>query len=60
MPVTALLAQASGGYAGGGRRPGEHAALGAGDAGPVFDDDSGLVQVTGTLTPGQRVVVASS
>jgi hypothetical protein len=59
VPVTALLAQASGGYQvevagpGGTRRwvpvqPG------------IFDDASGLVQVTGALTPGQRVVVASS
>jgi hypothetical protein len=58
VPVTALLAQ-SGGYvvevAGPGNtrryvpvRPG------------VFDDSSGLVQVTGALLPGQRVVVASS
>jgi hypothetical protein len=28
--------------------------------GPVFDDATGLVQVTGALTPGDRVVVASS
>ncbi|MGH3204022.1 MAG: hypothetical protein ACRDP5_18505, partial [Streptosporangiaceae bacterium] len=58
VPVTALLAH-PGGYwvevagPGGTRRyvpvtPG------------VFDDSSGLVQVTGALTPGQRVVVASS
>jgi hypothetical protein len=26
----------------------------------IFDDAAGLVQVTGALTPGQRVVVASS
>jgi hypothetical protein len=26
----------------------------------IFDDDTGMVQVTGNLTPGQRVVVASS
>jgi hypothetical protein len=26
----------------------------------VFNDNSGLVQVSGPLTPGQRVVVASS
>jgi multidrug efflux pump subunit AcrA (membrane-fusion protein) len=26
----------------------------------IFDDKSGLVQVTGALTPGQQVVVASS
>jgi hypothetical protein len=58
VPVTALLAR-PGGYvvevAGPGTarryvpvRPG------------IFDDASGLVQVTGTLTPGQRVVVAAS
>ena len=58
VPVTALLAR-PGGYVvevtgpGGGRRyvpvtPG------------IFDDNTGLVQVSGALTPGQRVVVASS
>jgi len=59
VPVTALLAQSSGGYvvevAGPGYtrrwvpvRPG------------IFDDASGLVQVTGALVPGQRVVVAAA
>ena len=59
VPVTALLAQASGGYAvelagpGGTRRwvpvtPG------------IFDDADGLVQVTGALAPGERVVVAAT
>ncbi len=59
VPVTALVAQAAGRYAvevvgrGSTRRwvpvtPG------------IFDDASGLVQVTGALTPGQRVVVAAS
>jgi hypothetical protein len=59
VPVTALVAQSTGGYvvevAGPGNarrwvpvRPG------------IFDDASGLVQVTGALTPGQRVVVAPS
>ena len=58
VPVTALLAQSSGGYtvevagpAGTRRyvpvRPG------------ISDDASGLVQVTGNLTPGERVVVAA-
>jgi hypothetical protein len=58
VPVTALVAQSAGRYAvevdgrGNTRRwvpvtPG------------IFDDASGLVQVTGALTPGQRVVVAS-
>jgi hypothetical protein len=59
VPVTALLARSPSGYvveiAGPGStrryvpvRPG------------IFDDNSGLVQVTGALTLGQRVVVASS
>jgi hypothetical protein len=59
VPVTALLAESSGGYAvevaGRGNtrqsvqvRPG------------IFDGADGLVQVTGTLTPGQHVVVAAS
>jgi hypothetical protein len=26
----------------------------------IFDDNSGLVQVTGALTPGQRVVVPAT
>jgi hypothetical protein len=59
VPVTALVAQSAGGYAvevvglGNTRRwvpvtPG------------IFDDNSGLVQVTGALTPGERVVVAAT
>jgi len=60
VPVTALVAQAPGGY--------EVEVLGPGNtrrwvqlqAGPVFDDTDGLVQVTGALTPGQRVVVPAS
>jgi hypothetical protein len=59
VPVTALVAQAGGRYAvevagrGSARRwvpvtPG------------IFDDATGLVQVTGALTPGERVVVAAS
>jgi hypothetical protein len=59
VPVTALVARSSGGYvvevAGPGNtrryvpvRPG------------IFDDTSGLVQVTGALSPGQRVVVPAS
>ncbi len=59
VPVTALVAQSTGRYVvevaglGNARRwvpvtPG------------IFDDASGLVQVTGALTPGQRVVVAPS
>jgi multidrug efflux pump subunit AcrA (membrane-fusion protein) len=59
VPVGALLAQTSGGYA--------VEVVGAGNTRHlvpvqpgIFDDDSGLVQVTGRLTPGQRVVVPSS
>jgi hypothetical protein len=59
VPVTALLAR-PGGY--------DVEVAGRGDArrwvaitvGPVFDDSSGLVEVSGALVPGERVVVASS
>jgi multidrug efflux pump subunit AcrA (membrane-fusion protein) len=58
VPVGALLAQASGGYA--------VEVVGAGDTRRpvpvtvgIFDDTDGLVQVTGALTPGERVVVPS-
>jgi hypothetical protein len=58
VPVTALLAQSSGGYqvelvsAGNTRR---WVAVTTG----IFDDADGLVQVTGALTPGERVVVSA-
>jgi peptidoglycan hydrolase-like protein with peptidoglycan-binding domain len=59
VPVGALLAQSSGGYA--------VEAVGVGNARRlvpvtvgIFDDAAGLVQVTGALTPGQRVVVPAS
>ncbi|MBO0835755.1 MAG: peptidoglycan-binding protein [Actinobacteria bacterium] len=58
VPVTALLA-----------RPGGYDVEVAGPHGSrkyvpvtpgIFDDNSGMVQVTGNISPGQRVVVASS
>jgi hypothetical protein len=59
VPVTALVAQSPGGYA--------VEVAGAGNTRRwvpvtpgVFDDADGLVQVTGALAPGQRVVVAAS
>ena len=59
VPVGALLAQAPGGYvvevvgAGNTRR---YVPVTTG----IFDDAYGLVQVTGALTPGQRVVVPTT
>ncbi len=59
VPVTALLAQSSGGY--------QVEVVGPGNTRRwlpvtpgIYDGASGLVQVTGALTPGQRVVVAPS
>jgi hypothetical protein len=60
VPVTALVAQASGGYEVEVVGPGNTGRWVPVQAGPIFDDNSGLVQVTGALTPGERVVVASS
>jgi len=60
VPVTALVAQASGGYVVEVAGPGSTRRWVPVQAGPVFDDTDGLVQVTGALTPGQRVVVAAS
>jgi multidrug efflux pump subunit AcrA (membrane-fusion protein) len=59
VPVSALLAQSSGGYdvevvGPGGTRQYVPVTVG------IFDDADGQVQVTGALTPGQRVVVAAS
>ena len=60
VPVSALLARASGGYAVEVTGAGNTGRLVPLTVGPVFDDNSGLVQVTGALTPGQRVVVGGS
>jgi hypothetical protein len=59
VPVGALLAQPSGGYAvdvtgAGGTQHPVPVTVG------IFDDNSGMVQVTGNLAPGERVVVPST
>jgi multidrug efflux pump subunit AcrA (membrane-fusion protein) len=59
VPVTALLAHAPGGYAVEVAGPGNTRRWVPVTPG-IFDDADGLVQVTGALTPGQRVVVAAS
>jgi hypothetical protein len=58
VPVGALLAQSSGGYAVEVSGPGNTRRLVPVKAG-IFDDTDGLVQVTGALTPGEQVVVPS-
>ena len=58
VPVTALLAH-PGGYDVEVAGPGSTRRYVPVTPG-IFDDNSGLVQVTGALAPGQRVVVASS
>jgi hypothetical protein len=59
VQVTALLAQSSGGYAVEVAGPGNTRRWVPVRVG-IFDDADGLVQVTGALAPGQRVVVAAS
>ena len=59
VPVGALLAQSSGGYAVEVADPGNTRRLVPVKPG-IFDDADGLVQVTGALRPGQRVVVPTS
>jgi hypothetical protein len=59
VPVSALLAQSSGGYAVEVTGPGNSRRLVPVTPG-IFDDASSLVQVTGNLTPGEQVVVPAS
>ncbi len=59
VPVGALLAQASGGYVVEVAGPGNTRRYVPVTPG-IFDDTSGLMQVTGALNPGQRVVVPAS
>jgi hypothetical protein len=59
VPVTALLAQAPGGYDVEVAGPGNTRRWVPVQVG-MFDDTDGLVQVTGNLTPGQQVVVPAS
>jgi multidrug efflux pump subunit AcrA (membrane-fusion protein) len=55
VPVDALLAQTGGGYAVEVTGPGGHHLVMVTPG--LFDDAAGLVQVTGSLTSGQHVVV---
>jgi len=59
VPVGALLARASGGYAVEVAGPGNTRRYVPVTTG-VFDDADGMVQVTGALAPGQRVVVPAT
>jgi hypothetical protein len=59
VPVTALLARSPGGYDVEVAGPGNTRRYVPVTPG-IFDDADGLVQVTGALRPGQRVVVAAS
>ena len=57
--MTALLAQSPGGYVVEVADPGNTRRWVPVTPG-IYDGANGLVQVTGALTPGQRVVVAAS
>lgn len=59
VPVGALLAQSSGGYAVEVLVTGNTRRLVPVTTG-IFDDADGLVQVNGALAPGQRIVVPTS
>ena len=60
VPVTALVSQSPGGYVVEVAGPGNIRRWVPVTPGPVFDDADGLVQVTGALAPGQRVVVPAT
>jgi hypothetical protein len=60
VPLTALVAQSPGEYVVEVIGPGNTRRWVPVTAGPIFDDADGLVQVTGDLTPGQRVVVPAT
>jgi hypothetical protein len=60
VPVTALVAQSPAEYVVEVIGPGNTRRWVPVTAGPIFDDADGLVQVTGDLTPGQRVVVPAT
>jgi hypothetical protein len=60
VPVTALVSQSPGVYAVEVAGPGNTRRWVPVTPGPVFDDAVGLVQVTGALAPGQRVVVPAT
>jgi hypothetical protein len=59
VPVTALIARSPGGYVVEIAGPGNARRYVPVTTG-IFDDDSGLVQVTGALTPGEHVVVPAT
>jgi multidrug efflux pump subunit AcrA (membrane-fusion protein) len=59
VPVGALVAHSSGGYAVEVTGAGNTRRLVPVTVG-IFDDNSGMVQVTGALTPGEQVVVPAT
>jgi hypothetical protein len=59
VPVAALLAQSSGEYSVEAVAAGQTRRLVPVTVG-IFDDNSGMVQVTGALTPGEQVVVPAT
>jgi hypothetical protein len=60
VPVTALQARSPHGYVVEVAGRGGYRRYVPVTVGPVFDDHTGMVEVSGSLAPGQRVVVASS